>query len=150
MHRDDCFVYTHLMVNSFKDIFKDSKTSFSILSIRTFTLANGGQWMLLFWSLMWSRGACWGAQESAWWRVPLPLFPYGKRHRSGERLLLPQLSVAHVNNLLQWISNTLSNELQKYLNSLFVLVLKSELLSKLPKCLNHEKSKVKWHVLKLP
>lgn len=52
----------------------------------------------------------------------------------GERLLLPRFLWSTVNSLLKRISNSLSSELQKNLNHLFVLVLKSELLGELPKC----------------
>ena len=74
-----------------------------------------------------------GAWESVWQRELLSLVPYGKRCKFGKYLLLPRFLWSVVDSLLKGISNSLSSELQKNLNHLFVPVLKPELLRELPK-----------------
>lgn len=80
-----------------------------------------------------SRHAHQGAWGSVWQRVLLSLVPYGKSCKFGKCLLLSRFLWSVVNSLLKGTSNSLSSELQKNLNHLFVLVLKSELLRELPK-----------------
>ena len=89
--------------------------------------------MLFSQTLGHSRHAHQGAWGSVWQRALLSLVPYGKRCKFGKCLLLPRFLWSVVNSLLKGTSNSLSSELQKNLNHLFVLVVKPELLRELPK-----------------
>lgn len=89
--------------------------------------------MLFSQTLGHSRHAHRGAWGSVWQRVLLSLVPYGKRCKFGEMLAPFRFLWSVVNSLLKGTSNSLSSELQKNLNHLFVLVLKSELLREFQK-----------------